>query len=114
MDEFYNKYLEEVVIVKMNTKIKKILIIISIIIIILGIISGLSLSNELINSSDNNIYIDGTDFSGIAEIISFMGSKILGILIVIYSLLLDVAIWTIYWIIILIIKIVKWLKNKRK
>ncbi len=98
----------------MNKKIKKVLIIISIIIIIFGIISGLSVSNELVNSTNNNnIYIDGTDVSGIVEITTFMGAKILGFVIVVYSLLLDVAIWIVYWIIILIIKIVKWLKKRK-
>lgn len=98
----------------MNKKIKKVLTIISIIIIIFGIISGLSVSNELENSTNNNnIYIDGTDVSGIVEITSFMGAKILGFVIVVYSLLLDVAIWIVYWIIILIIKIVKWLKKRK-
>ena len=98
--------------VKMNKKIKKILTIVSIVIIILGIIFALGVSNELINSN-NDVYVDGTDFSGISELISFMGAKLLGFVIIIYSLLLDVAIWAIYLITILIMKIVKWLKKKK-
>lgn len=95
-------------------KVIVILTIISIIIIILGIISGICVSNELINSSNNNnIYIDGTNFSSIVEATTFIGSKILGFAIVFYSLLLDVVIWGIYGIFILTTKIVKRIKKKR-
>lgn len=98
----------------MNKKIKKILVVISIIIIILGIIFGISVSNNLINSADNNLYVDGSDFSGIVELTSFIGAKVLGFVIVIYSILLDIAIWTIYGIIILILKLIRKKKVKVK
>lgn len=96
----------------MNKNIKKILVIISIIIIILGIIFGISVSNNLINSADNNLYVDGSNFSGIVELTSFMGAKVLGFVIVIYSILLDIVIWTIYGIIILILKLIRKKKVK--
>ena len=96
----------------MNKNIKKILVIISIIIIILGIIFGISVSNNLINSADNNLYVDGSNFSGIMELTSFMGAKVLGFVIVIYSILLDIVIWTIYGIIILILKLIRKKKVK--
>ncbi len=96
----------------MNKKIKKILVVISIIIIILGIIFGISVSNNLINSADYNLYVDGSNFSGIVELTSFMGAKVLGFVIVIYSILLDIVIWTIYGIIILILKLIRKKKVK--
>ena len=96
----------------MNKNIKKILVVISIIIIILGIIFGISVSNNLINSADNNLYVDGSNFSGIVELTSFMGAKVLGFVIVIYSLLLDIVIWTIYGIIFLILKLIRKKKVK--
>ena len=101
---------------KINKKfVKKILILISIIILILGIISGINVSNELVNNSNtNNIYVDGTDFSGMAELGVFFGSKILGIVIIFYSILIDIVIWLIYGIIIFILKMIDRLRNKRK
>lgn len=86
--------------------------VISIIIIILGIIFGISVSNNLINSADNNLYVDGSNFSGIVELTSFIGAKVLGFVIVIYSILLDIVIWTIYGIIILILKLIRKKKVK--
>ena len=91
------------------------MILISIIILILGIISGINVSNELVNNSNtNNIYVDGTDFSGMAELGGFFGSKILGIVIIFYSILIDIVIWLIYGIIIFILKMIDRLRNKRK
>lgn len=91
----------------MNKKIKKILVIISIIIIILGIILGVGVSNNIINSTNSNLYVDGKDFSDIMELTSFIGSKVLGIVIVIYSILLDCVIWIVYGIIIFILKLIR-------
>ena len=91
----------------MNKNIKKILVIISIIIIILGIISGISLSNDIINNTNNSLYVDGTDLSSIVELTSFMGAKVLGFVIVICSILLDIVIWIVYGIIILILKLIR-------
>ena len=44
---------------KMNKKIKKILVIVTIIIIILGIILCVGVSNNIINSTNRNLYVDG-------------------------------------------------------
>ncbi len=41
-----------------------------------------------------------------------MGAKVLGFVIVIYSILLDIVIWTIYGIIILILKLIRKKKVK--
>ena len=92
----------------------KILIIISIIVIILGIIIGIEASNSIENSIPNeSINVDGSDFSGIVQITGIMGSKIIGTLIVFFSFIIDAFIWLVYGIIILIINIVKKIKNKR-
>ena len=85
----------------MNKKIKKIPVLVSIIIIILGIILGVGVSNNI------NLYVDGKDFSNIMELTSFIGSKVLGFVIVIYSILLDCVIWIVYGIIILILKLIR-------
>lgn len=93
--------------------IKKILIIISIIIICLGILLGLSISNELISTlPTEKIYVDGSDFSGLAQIGGIIGSKILGMVIVIYSIFIDILIWILYGLVLMIIKIIKKIKNK--
>lgn len=99
---------------KINKKtVKIILIIISIIILILGIILGINVSNELINNTNtNNIYVDGTDFSGTAKLGTFFGSKVLVVLFIFYSILIDIVIWLIYGIIIFILKMIDRLKNK--
>ena len=86
--------------------IKKILIIISLIIICLGIVLGLSLSSELEQSIPNEkLYIDSTGFSTLVQIV--------GILIIIYSILIDALIWIIYGIVLIVIKIIKKLSNKK-
>ena len=97
----------------MNKKIKKIPVLVSIIIIILGIILGVGVSNNIINSTNSNLYVDGKDFSDIVELTSFIGSKVLGFVIVIYSILLDYVIWIVYEIIIFILKLLKknWCKS---
>lgn len=94
--------------------IKKILIIISIIIICLGIISASSISKELENELANEkIYVDGSDFSGLVRLGGIIGSQLLGIVIVIYSIFIDVLIWVIYGIVLIIIKIVKKINDKK-
>ena len=96
-----------------KVSVTKILIIISAIIIVLGIITGIGVSNSIDNSiPKESIYVDGSDFSGIVEIAGIMGSKIIGTLIVFGSFVIDAFIWLIYGFIILIINIVKKIKNK--
>ena len=92
----------------------KILIIISIIVIFLGIIIGIGTSKSVENSIPNeSINVDGSDFSGIVEITGIIGSKIIGTLIVFFSFIIDAFIWIVYGIILLIINIVKKIKNRR-
>lgn len=86
----------------------KILIIISIIIICLGIISGISISNELENAlPTEKIYVDGSDFSMLVQLGGTVGSRLLEIVIVIYSILIDLLIWIIYGIVLVIMKIIR-------
>lgn len=86
--------------------INNILIIVSIIILCLGVILGFVVSNELEKiSSNENIYIDGSNFSGLAQIGGMMLSKVLGILMVFFSILIDMLIWIIYGIVLIIKRI---------
>ena len=94
--------------------VTKILIIVSLIIIVLGIITGIGVSNSIDNSiPKESIFVDGSDFSGIVQIAGIMSSKIIGVLIVFGSFVIDALIWLIYGFIILIMSIVKKIKNKR-
>ena len=86
--------------------INNILIIVSIIILCLGVILCFGVSNELEKiSSNENIYIDGSNFSGLAQIGGMMLSKVLGILMVFFSILIDMLIWIIYGIVLIIKRI---------
>lgn len=97
----------------MKNTIKKILIIISIIIICLGIISASSISKELENEiSNEKLYVDGSDFTGLVKLGGIIGAEVLRIVIIIYSILLDAVIWGIYGIVLIIIKIVSKIKSK--
>ena len=90
------------------------MIIISLIIICLGIVLGLSLSSELEQSIPNEkLYTDSTGFSTLVQIVGISVSKVLGILIIIYSILIDALIWIIYGIVLIVIKIIKKLSNKK-
>lgn len=92
---------------------KKILIVISIVIIALGIISGLSLSYELMNNiNGEKIYVDGSNFSGLTQIGGFFSAVVLGGGIVLCSVFIDLLIWLIYEISLGTVKMVKKIKNK--
>ena len=100
-------------------KVNIILLIISIILIVLGIIIGIGASNELIESIpvENNINGGtagiGANYSGIIEIFGVFGAKIIGTMIIISSIFIDLLIWLPYGIILLVIKIIKKIKNKK-
>ena len=97
-----------------KSSVTKIIIIISVIILTLGLITGIGIFNSTENSIQNeSIYIDGTDFSGIGQIIGIIGSKIIGILIIIVTFIIDISIWLIYGIILLITSIVKKINKKK-
>lgn len=94
--------------------IKKVLFIISIIIFFSGIFFGLSISIVLENAIPNEkIYIDGSDFSGLMQLGGVIGSKILGTLIIFGSICIDILIWIIYGITLIILGVIKKIKDKR-
>ena len=94
--------------------VTKVLIIISVIIMVLGIIIGVGVFNSTDNSiSNESIYVDGSDFSGIVQIGGVIGSKILGTLIVFGSFIIDAFIWLIYGVVVLVIDIAKKISKKR-
>ena len=99
----------------MNTKkATKILIIISVIIILMGIFAGKSVNLELKDNSSpkENIYVDGTDFTALSEVVVSIGSSFLGVIITMYFAFAVVVIWIIYGVIILTIKIITKIKEK--
>ena len=100
-------------------KVNKILLIISIIIIALGIIIGLGVSNEVLNSIsfENNANGAtsgiGADYSGTIQILGIFGAKLIGTMIVVCSIVVDLLIWLFYGLILFFIKILKNIKNNR-
>lgn len=96
-------------------KVTKILLIVSFVIMIIGIISGILVSSEIKNSGmpSENVYIDGSDFTAISEAFVSIGSTIIGFLVSIYFAMMIVIIWVIYGIVILVIKIVNKIKEKK-
>lgn len=98
-------------------KINIILVIISIIIIIFGIILGISASNEFINSipAQNNTNGAtsgiGANYSDAIELFGVFGGKIIGTMIILGSIFIDILIWISYGIILLIRKIIKKIKK---
>ena len=95
---------------------KKKYVIVSILIIVIGIIIGIIVYNTPIQLLDNEmpienegLYVDGTDVSNIANAGGVLGSKILGSVmgfaIIGGSFLIDIAIWIIYGVVLLVLKI---------
>ena len=97
-----------------SKKATKILIIISVIIILMGIFAGKSVNLELKDNSSpkENIYVDGTDFTALSEVVVSIGSSFLGVIITMYFAFAVVVIWIIYGVIILTIKIITKIKEK--
>ena len=98
----------------MNSKtVKKILVIISIIILVLGIIKGINIMNNVENTaSSSDLTIDGADFSGVVELGGYIGNQLVGVITIAYSIFLDIIIWVIYGIVILIIKLIDKIRKK--
>ena len=99
-------------------KVKRVLLIISIIIIVSGIIIGLGTLNEILNSIsvENNVNGAtsgiGANYSGIIEIFGVLGAKLIGTMIIVCSIIVDLLIWLFYGLILLFIKIVKKIKKQ--
>ncbi|MBQ8042978.1 MAG: hypothetical protein IJ272_02360 [Clostridia bacterium] len=100
----------------MNKKVFKILIIVSVVIVILGVISGISIKNELVEGGtpNNDVYIDGTNATPFIDAFAEIGADLLGVIVVVYTVLAVGSIWGIYGIISLIAIIVKKYKAKIK
>lgn len=94
-------------------KATKILLIVSLIIIVLGIVSGVELFLELTGSGFGNILVDGTNFTEIAAVFGYLGSGILAMLVFTIYLAVTISIWIVYGIILLIIKLVNKINNKK-
>lgn len=98
-----------------NNKIRKILIIISIIVIIFGILSGISISNELthgLKNTNNTVFIiDGSDFSSSVKAFVSIGSSFIGFVVVLYTFAIVLVIWAIYAIVLLVIKAINKIKQ---
>lgn len=90
----------------MRKKVVIVLAIISILIIIFGFVAAKSIKSELTAESIQQERV-------VAEALSEIGSGLLSISIIIYSFLLVAAIWGIYGIVILILFIIKKIKEKR-
>ena len=86
--------------------VKRIIIIILIIIFCLGILSAIEVSNSIESSiPSENVNIDGSDFSSLFQITGIIGSKIIGLLIVLVCFFIDLIIWIIYEVILIIVNI---------
>ena len=98
----------------MNKVIIKILIGISIFIIAFGVVAADNVKSEIKgqNKSTENIYIDGSDATGIVNGFVEIGTALLGVVMIFYSLVAVACIWGIYGIILLIIMIVKKYKKR--
>jgi len=99
----------------MKKVILKVLIVISISIILLGIFVGKNTKDQIRNEGmpTENVYIDGNDATEFIEVTVEIGSALLGVVIIIFSVLAVTCIWVVYGIILLTIFIVKKIKSKR-
>lgn len=97
----------------MNKKIVIILAIISVLILISGISTGMDVIRDLKASKITEpVYIDGSDATDVMIFFQEVGTWILGIAFIIYSIGIIAAIWIVYGIVMLIIHIVNRKKNK--
>lgn len=94
-------------------KVIKILIIISIVILALGIVLGINVSNEIVNRIPIEEINNGR-FQNLVSAFSYVGAKMLGFVIICYSIFVDIMIWIIYGIVILIKKIINKLNENKK
>lgn len=95
-------------------KVRKILIIISAIILLFGIIAGNEVRTELrpANWEVTGAIVDGSDFTAIADGVHRAGTALIGFIIFLYFLMVVAGIWGVYGIIMLIIIIVKKIRGK--
>ena len=94
----------------------KVLMVISVFIIIMGVVGGILVSNELSNIevSNKNMLVDGTDFTGLIELFIYIGSSVIGFAIGMFSVIIVAIIWIVYGVIVLIVKIINKIKGDKK
>lgn len=96
-------------------KVQKILIIISIVILTLGIIIGIGVSNAIVNNiPTEEINVDGANWQGVMNVFGNIGARMLGFAIICYTIFIDIMIWIIYGIVIFTKKIINKLNENKK
>lgn len=99
---------------KMKKNIRKGLAIISVIVIVLGIVCGIGVANDILNlvSSNNSIYIDGSDVTGISQLsqlFGMFGATILGVMVAFCGFGIVAVIWAAYIVVALLIKLIRYI-----
>ena len=96
-------------------KTTKILIIISIVLIAIGIFAGVSVSTELSSGVGKmeDQYVDGSNFTPLLKLGVTLGAIAVGCVIGFYFALAICGIWIVYGIILLIIKIINKMKERK-
>lgn len=99
---------------KKRLDVKKILKIVSICILVLGIVSGIFTTIELLGKIDSSshTYVDGTDFTSLILVTGKIFAYVMGLVMVIYSLVAILIIRIIYYVITRIKKIINNRKQK--
>lgn len=99
---------------KMKKNIVKALAVVSVIIIVLGIVCGIGVSNDLLNvvSGFGNIYADGSDVTEIAQLFGSFGAMVLGFLVALCGFAIVLIIWVVYAVFILAAKLYNHYKQK--
>ena len=100
---------------KVMRKIRKILIIVSVIIFIVSVLGAINLSNGMLDNviNSSSLIIDGADFTPLFNMFGALTSVVLGYIIVLFSLVTIASIWCLYGLTSLIIFIVNKFKNKK-
>ena len=100
----------------MKKVILTILIIISIVIILFGVFASKNIKEQVIKEAipTGNVYIDDNNTTNFTETFGEIGSSMLGVVIIIYSVIAVACIWGSYGIIFLILIIIKKYKLKKK
>lgn len=92
----------------------KILIIVSVIIMILGIVTGIGVSKAIINViPTGEVNVDGTNFQAIFDLLGNIGARVIGFGIIAGTIFVDICIWISYGIIVLIKEILNKLKENK-
>lgn len=99
-----------------NSKVRKVLLIITIIILIISAVIGVAVSTGFINailSSDGKTIIDGADFTIFANLIGTLGAVAIGIVPIVIGFMTAGVIWLTYGIILGVSLLIKREKSKK-